>query len=400
MNITKRIPLSYTALVGLIAVLIESCFFLTYEGGILNGVVIQYFIIITLFFLVIRRTVLSSSTISVLIAIVVYILLTVFTARIIIPFGLGAFILLASIALMRDNDKRDVFVAFKWIIVAISTVSFILYLFAWLNITVIPYRLVQFYEEDAPMNYRVYLGCIGLLDYGIQIRNCGVFNEPGLFGTVIALFLCADHINLRKPSNIILLVTGFTTLSVAFIISLFIYIVISSFHKRSNLFVIIILMAISFFFLPKLNIEDDGIIRLLSRLSFEEGVFVGDDRTSSVLDQLFTSVMNSDLRYFGLGSDYFETHPGYMSSSFKSWIIEYGLIGSVLMWGTLLFSSLKFAKKNVAAVLFIVVFFLNVYQRPQIYSLMYFVTLFGGIIYIRDSSIDSFLHSQINCRTQ
>ena len=40
--------------------------------------------------------------------------------------------------------------------------------------------------------------------------------NQGIFGTIIALILCSDKMNLKKKENIILLVAGIMTFSVAF----------------------------------------------------------------------------------------------------------------------------------------------------------------------------------------
>ena len=384
MKLFKNISLNATSAVGLLAVLIESWFFLTYEGGVVNGI-IHYFVFFALFLLVARHASLSRPVVGIFIAIIIYIILTVIMARTMVPFGFGAFLLLSCIALMNDSDKLNVFLLFRWLVVAVSIISLVLYIFVLFNVSVIPYKQVLFYEEDAPFVYRVFIGSIGILDYGMQLRNCGLFNEPGLYGTVLALLLCADGINLRKPSNIVLLLTGLTTLSVAFVINLLAYLAISSYKKIRMLIPLVVVVVIFITVLPRLDIEDEGLLRLLTRLRVEEGGLVGDDRTSDALSSLFSQFMRSDNCLFGLGSDYFETHPGYMSSSYKLWVIEYGIIGCLLMWGTLIVASLKFAKKNDYAIIYIIIFFINVYQRPQIYSLMYFVLLFGGILYIRNT---------------
>ena len=75
------------------------------------------------------------------------------------------------------------------------------------------------YYIDNLGTYRDYY-VTSFVHIGSFIRACGFFNEPGFYGTIIALFLVIDGINLKKLDNVIILIAGVLTFSAAFYILL------------------------------------------------------------------------------------------------------------------------------------------------------------------------------------
>ena len=51
------------------------------------------------------------------------------------------------------------------------------------------------------------------------------------------------------------------------------------------------------------------------------------------------------------------------------------------MWGSLLLAAL-YKNKNYLSIIYIIVFFVNIYQRPNIMTLQYQILLFGGLAFI------------------
>ena len=64
----------------------------------------------------------------------------------------------------------------------------------------LPHQVVPYSIEGHGEEYVSY-GIVFLHKQGVQIRLCGFCNEPGYWGTLAALLLCADGLNLRKKSN-------------------------------------------------------------------------------------------------------------------------------------------------------------------------------------------------------
>lgn len=74
-------------------------------------------------------------------------------------------------------------------------------------------------------------------------------------------------------------------------------------------------------------------------------------------------------------------------ASYKVFVIEFGLLGFILVFGILAVSAFIKNKKNIEGVFFIIVFFLSVYQRINIIILIYMILLFGGITYLNDKKM-------------
>ena len=67
-------------------------------------------------------------------------------------------------------------------------------------------------------------------------------------------------------------------------------------------------------------------------------------------------------------------------SSYKSYIITYGYIGTLMLAMPWLFMCIKYGRKTKHGIIYIVVFFISLYQRPApITSLFGYAMMFGGL---------------------
>ena len=121
---------------------------------------------------------------------------------------------------------------------------------------------------------------------------------------------------------------------------------------------------------------------IIERLQFGDGDIAGDNRSNDVLDYAVVSMLSSKNYMWGYGYGY-ASDLTTMVLSYKSYILNFGLAGFALSFGTLLFAALKDVGKNVPLLLFVICFFISVYQRPNIFCLPYYVILLGGIQYMR-----------------
>lgn len=69
-------------------------------------------------------------------------------------------------------------------------------------------------------------------------------------------------------------------------------------------------------------------------------------------------------------------------------IIQIGYIGVFLTYGLLFVAGFKYSKRNWMAISFLLCFFINVYQRTNIFSMNYLLVLFGGLLHIQKSIDD------------
>ncbi len=247
----------------------------------------------------------------------------------------------------------------------------------------IPHSIVPYYTQYEATNYYFYI------DYGFSylcvnntgVRLCGLFNEPGYYGTIAAFYLIADNFNLKSKGNIIILLSGLLTVSLAFIVLCIMFFLLKIYRFNSffkNVSYIIILFGL--LVLVGL-ISNDVISNVADRFSFEGGTFKGDNRSNDSLDFIFNQVISgNEYTLFGYGSlDNLDIgHAG----GIKKFIVQYGLVGGLLTLSLLLVSSIRYEKLSVLKFCFVFLFFVSLYQRSSIFNLCYFMALFGGLCHI------------------
>ena len=111
-------------------------------------------------------------------------------------------ITIALFCVIKDEIKSLVYIEVKKLLVISAWISILFY-------------VIDLFDNLG--TYRDYY-VTSFVHIGSFIRACGFFNEPGFYGTIIALFLVIDGINLKKLDNVIILIAGVLTFSAAFYI--------------------------------------------------------------------------------------------------------------------------------------------------------------------------------------
>ena len=280
-------------------------------------------------------------------------------------------------ALAPDNIKKRTFIYFKNAFIIICIAGIICYLSYDLNLF-LPYKVVNYYNNNAIVENYIDYKFIFLYRASSSIslvRLCGICNEPGYFGTICALILCASSLNLKKKSNIIILIAGFLTFSLAFIITLVIYL-----KDVRTVILTVLLTCFYLFLLPNIYTGNPTVDRLIRRMTITDEGLAGDNRTTDELEYVFNDVVKNK-PLFGYGNNYIKSNNLKGSLSYKTYIIQYGFVGCILLWGSLLLAAL-YKNKNYLSIIYIIVFFVNIYQRPNIMTLQYQILLFGGLAFI------------------
>ena len=286
-------------------------------------------------------------------------------------------------ALAPDNIKKRTFIYFKNAFIIICIAGIICYLSYDLNLF-LPYKVVNYYNNNAIVENYIDYKFIFLYRASSSIslvRLCGICNEPGYFGTICALILCASSLNLKKKSNIIILIAGFLTFSLAFIITLVIYLLLKYLKDVRTVILTVLLTCFYLFLLPNIYTGNPTIDRFIQRMTITDEGLAGDNRTTDDLEYVFNDVVKNK-PLFGYGEGYLKTQnlKGGVSS-YKTYIIQYGFVGCILLWGSLLLAAL-YKNKNYLSIIYIIAFFVNIYQRPNIMTLQYQILLFGGLAFI------------------
>lgn len=292
-------------------------------------------------------------------------------------FSLDELLAFGLFAIISSENKKVCFELYRTYLVLSSILGIIAYI-AFVVGLPLPYSIIPLYGDIAGsyINYR-----FAYLDLSLEgLRLCGFFNEPGYFGTIVALALIADKFDLNKKGNIIILIAGVLSMSMAFFVLIGLYVISVNIFNPQRLFTILLLIIIFVFLFIQLDIIPVELMEhLIGRFGFEDGRFTGDNRSSAEIDETLEYMLNSSYKYFGYGKN-IPIEQG-MSLTYKYHIIQFGIVGAFLTWGSLLLVALKTSKWSYQSLVFIGLFFMSIYQRPGIYTLCYFVILFGGLLH-------------------
>lgn len=216
---------------------------------------------------------------------------------------------------------------------------------------------------------------------GLYFRFNSIFDEPGYYGTIIALFLVLDNLDFSKRQNIILLAGGVLTLSFAFYLIIGIALLFKVIRNRSLLPIITI--AVSLFCLYKFF--PDLFEIFTSRQEFiglTSGEFVdsrgGADSATYNLQLIHSRPWYNIL--FGNGHDSpllysRDNTDGIASSSIYRLIFQIGYIGVAYI----IVFILATAQRKFYPFLFSCLFIMSLYQRPEIFDGIYIIMLASAI---------------------
>lgn len=291
-------------------------------------------------------------------------------------------------------------VAYKYFRLYLITSSIlgIIAFFSFVLSLPIPYQIQDYYDHEG-WNYVNYGFSYLVLEGFRAIRLCGLFNEPGFLGTMLAMCLVIDGINLKRIGNVIMLIAGCLTFSLAFFLILGAYLFLNLLNNPKYIKTIIILVVLLAILIPYLY-KNDMVATLLDRFIIEDGEWAGNNRTDLIIDRYWSDMFKSGNFLFGYGTGYLK-YIEYGNVSYKSVIFEYGFVGALLLWGSLLYSAIhKITNKNRMFYIVILCFFLNIFHRPTLFAPCYLLTLFGGIEYIKERCQQQVIKHKDSKRTQ
>lgn len=294
-------------------------------------------------------------------------------------------VIIIGFLLMSNKQKRKAFDIFSTLF-AFSLVPGIIYLvLRFCNIS-ISYNILESahtIKNSMGVYYDHYFGAIfAHYVYGASNRLCSIYDEPGVVGTFAALFLVGDYFNLKKIKNLILIIGGVLSSSIAFFTILLVAYVIFSYQNGNKKFVytvfcVFILSTIVF------NIETDNyiVLNLKNRLQFENGELVADNRTNESFEHEYKEYLASNVFELLFGNGYGAAAQNYRmngSYSYKILLYDYGICGFVFIIFWIIYTYLAFCRSNKRSVVLLLVFLMSIYQRPDVLTIPFIVLLFGG----------------------
>ena len=328
-----------------------------------------------------KRKALTQIEIATLVAMLFYRIINYFYAYDSQALGFTSIAIGIVFCFQTDGIRASIFRHFKYIMAIISALGIICFISYYAD-TGLPYTII----DISGRRFIDYKCCYFFYANNGMIRLCGLFNEPGWFGTWAAFFLCADDLNLKRIENIILLISGMLTFSLAFVMLLIIYYVLKNLSNMKRWLWLVILILLYLLVLPNIKTGNISIDHVLQRMVITKEGLVGDNRYGNTFANLYDQTIHSNKALFGYGAGYAEIYgitDGSGLASIKSYIVNFGFIGTTIIYLPILVVTMlnSFKAKNERAMLYILITFASLYQRPYLFWHPYLIMFICGLSY-------------------
>lgn len=214
-----------------------------------------------------------------------------------------------------------------------------------------------------------------LVAAGDTFRFCGLFDEPGVVGTLMGIILCIQKFDFNDRKNLLFLACGIASLSMFFYGLVFVYyLYYYAFYKRQikklSLFLIIsVAIFVAITQIPALY----EVLGSRFEWNADSNTFMGNNRSGTLMTEYFDSIIGTDVFWYGLDpnmredfSEQFGGEASYMTSIIYNGVI---LFGSYVAF--FIFFGWKNRQNINSFLLFALVFIATIYQRPFLYHTEY-----------------------------
>lgn len=305
--------------------------------------------------------------------------------------------------LLKDTEQHRLIQMYIKLIIALCIIGIPIYLL--INLAGIPptFSILRG-ELGAGRFYDNYL-LFYWTRHGVEMRFSSVFDEPGVLGTIIPFIILYHRKALKTWQLIFLIIIGFLTMSLFFMIVILPVLYFSNFRKLSKqkqvfnsiLFIFIIAITYYLFVLFARSTQDSGFLALkvYYRFKWENNWIVGVVNNREAFISSFQKLYevwndpNTLSFYFGYGKNYVHNLIG-GTLSYKVIFIERGIviILYLFMFYLLLHPWRKYFIFSAVSIVFLCLAF---FQRPTIYSINYFMLIYAGL-YLYDLKKSSIKH--------
>lgn len=306
----------------------------------------------------------------------------------------GKFILtLIVLLLCEENEKKQIFeYALKlFAIVTLPSVIYFLFRNAGIRIPSTILNSEHKLKSIRGVYYEHYpLGLIAISP-GAFPRLCGVFDEPGVVGTLSAIFIATGYDKVSKKWALILLIEGVFSCSVAFYLLFAAYVIVRAFFSGFIKFASValaILVGVIWFF--NASFQNEFLSGIQARIDLSSMYLFTDNRTSSGFDSGFDSfVQNGGYPFwFGYGRGAVASNPSMSASfSYKCLFYDYGIIGTLMYFAFFVLIAIR-EKISKNCIPFLVVFAMSIYQRPYVFNIQYVTIFITALCFIKVKEIE------------
>ena len=261
----------------------------------------------------------------------------------------------------------DCFVTLLGVLLALAIAEHLLYTF-------IGVQLVSAKGLYCPINpdrpYDVFLFTVYLSDtavFDFVKRFFAFYNEPGELGSFMVALLFWQRYNFKKWYNIVFLISGLLSFSLAFYIALIAWYIIFGKRRSKIVFGLIASLAVIFFYKNEILYSF-----IFGRIQFEGGSLSGYNRENYIFSDWFN--------YIGLDEYFLHGYSDRIkmeySASWKWALVCWGVVPLFVYYVTLLLSMINSRTRNnkdtVIAVSLMVIFFI---QHPFLYLFFYLLMI-------------------------
>lgn len=306
-------------------------------------------------------------------------------------FGLFTNILLLTIPFVKLDFIKRTYYSFHKIysfFILLSIIVLLLLIFG----ANIPYRVIPPLNSLKTYNYYAFpflvmpeFSFVTLAEIG---RFFGLFDEPGVIGTIGLIILYIENFNLKKWQNIIIFLSGVLSFSLFFYIASFLYFIFYIFNNDIKfVYRILIIAAVTIFVV--LSFENDFFTSYIwERVEWdaERLTIKGDNRAHDDLRIYFDKIRGTEKYFWGIGLTDAELLSSFDDSAgYRNAILRYGFIGFLLYVLFFIIFAYKQIGRKKELMLFILLFGMTIFQRPSLLSIHY-LFLFVSFIFLNSSN--------------
>lgn len=282
------------------------------------------------------------------------------------------------------SNKSKFFVYLIDIIVLICILGIIIHFLRLLNIP-LNYEITktgEYLKDIHSIKYYRYLFSTYLGQPGsISIRFQSIFDEPGRLGTYIGLLLLFIPKNKEfKLKKIVLIVSGFLTISTAFFVLYFFSFNFYFFQKkgREKRIIILFLIIIGLYSSKEIIRKKNEVLYNIVIIRTKEKVFgVENVRVSKKADVIIREFMQSKESILGTKESFYIAHRNIDISSWVLLVYQHGYLGLIFYLLIILIISDFFIMKKKTKFL-ILMYMTSIYQRPGILDSIGVIILVSG----------------------
>ncbi|MGO5306622.1 hypothetical protein ACTQ1L_06725 [Agathobacter sp. LCP21S3_B2] len=308
----------------------------------------------------------------------------------IISVGYVPYIVLIMVVLLPEKITKNTYTIFYTMVSLSFVIPIIIYGCQIVGIS-LPYTIIDSKEvmkKTIGVAYRVYPFAVNRIqayqsDFW-TFKLCGMFDEPGVVGTIAGLFLCVEDFNIKRRRNIIILIAGILSFSFAFYAICGLALLLKAvMNKRKGAYIIFGLV-IGYLIFMNIPFSNPNIAYFQSRFRFVDGIISGDNRTNARYLEIVYQGFNDGTRelLFGHG-------PGSLSKvqaiavvdgfSFYNLLYDYGFVGLFAELVTIILFAKNYTKRFINVWPIVICIIANLYQRPNMLAFHFMIIMLGGL---------------------